>query len=133
MGDDGFEDLRRIAEGYRIPLIASHSLSRAVCAHKRNLTDGQIRAIADSGGLVGVYFVREFIGKKGIFAHIRHIARIGGEDVLAIGTDFDGTENPLYAGADEMPGFFEDMKKAGFCFRVTEKLAYKNVKRILTN
>lgn len=133
LGDDGFEDLRRIAEGYRIPLIASHSLSRAVCAHKRNLTDGQIRAIADSGGLVGVNFVREFIGKKGIFAHIRHIARIGGEDVLAIGTDFDGTENPLYAGADEMPGFFEDMKKAGFCFRVTEKLAYKNVKRILTN
>ena len=133
LGDDGFEDLRRIAEGYRIPLIATHSLSRAVCAHKRNLTDGQIKAIADSGGIVGVNFVREFIGEKGIFAHIRHIARIGGEDVLAIGTDFDGTENPLYAGADEMPGFFEDMKKAGFCFRVTEKLAYKNAKRILTN
>lgn len=130
LGDDGFEDIRKIAKGCRIPFVASHSLSREVCAHKRNLTDGQIKAIADSGGIVGVDFVREFIGSAGIFAHIGHIAAAGGEDVLAIGTDFDGTENPLYAGADEMPRFFDDMKKAGFCFRITEKLAYKNAERL---
>lgn len=130
LGDDGFEEVREIAKSFRIPLVASHSLSREVCEHKRNLTDGQIKAIADSGGLVGVDFVREFIGSAGIFAHIGHIGDIGGEDVLAIGTDFDGTENPLYAGADEMPRFFDDMKKAGFSFRVTEKLAYKNAERL---
>ena len=110
-----------------MPVIASHSLSRAVWRHKRNLTDRQIRRIADTGGLVGVNFVREFLGKKSIFEHIAHIVDTGGEDVIALGTDFDGTENPLYA---EMPRFFEDMKRAGLSPRLTEKIAYGNISRL---
>lgn len=119
-----------MAASFRVPVIASHSLSRAVWRHKRNLTDGQIRRIADTGGLVGVNFVREFLGKKSIFEHIAHIVDTGGEDVIALGTDFDGTENPLYAGAEEMPRFFEDMKRAGLSPRLTEKIAYGNISRL---
>ena len=122
-------ELSEMAASFRVPVIASHSLSRAVWRHKRNLTDGQIRRIADTGGLVGVNFVREFLGKKSIFEHIAHIVDTGGEDVIALGTDFDGTENPLYAGAEEMPRFFEDMKRAGLSPRLTEKIAYGNILR----
>lgn len=130
LSDEGVSELSEIAASFRVPVIASHSLSRAVWRHKRNLTDGQIRRIADTGGLVGVNFVREFLGKRSIFEHIAHIVDTGGEDVIALGTDFDGTENPLYAGAEEMPRFFEDMERAGLSPRLTEKLAYGNISRL---
>lgn len=132
LSDDGFSDLAAAARAFRAPLVASHSLARAVCLHPRNLTDGQIREIASSGGLVGVNFVRAFLGGKGIFAHIAHILNVGGEDVLAIGTDFDGTENPLYASAGEMPRFFGDLAAAGVPFSVIEKLAFRNAERLLS-
>ena len=130
LSDEGVSELSEMAASFRVPVIASHSLSRAVWRHKRNLTDGQIRRIADTGGLVGVNFVREFIGEKGIFAHIRHILNVGGEEILAIGTDFDGTDNPLYAGADEMPRFFDDLAAAGIPFSVAEKLAFRTAERL---
>lgn len=130
LSDEGTEELGKIAADFRLPLIASHSLAREICPHPRNLTDGQIRAIADGGGLIGVNFVREFVGGAGIFAHIRHILKTGGEDVLAIGTDFDGTKDPLYAGADEMPRFFDDLAAAGISFSVAEKLAFRNAERL---
>lgn len=130
LSDEGVSELSEIAASFRVPVIASHSLSRAVWRHKRNLTDGQIRRIADTGGLVGVNFVREFLGKRSIFEHIAHIVDTGGEEVIALGTDFDGTENPLYAGAEEMPRFFEDMERAGLSPRLTEKLAYGNISRL---
>lgn len=130
LSDEGVSELSEMAASFRVPVIASHSLSRAVWRHKRNLTDGQIRRIADTGGLVGVNFVREFLGKKSIFEHIAHIVDTGGEEVIALGTDFDGTENPLYAGAEEMPRFFEDMERAGLSPRLTEKLAYGNISRL---
>ena len=130
LNDEGFSDLAELTKSRFAPLIASHSLARSVCPHSRNLTDEQIRGIADSGGVIGVCFVRDFIGKQGIFAHIRHIGNVGGEDVLAIGSDFDGTEAPIYAGADEMPKFFDDMKKVGFSERLTEKIAYKNIEKL---
>ena len=130
LSDEGVSELSEMAASFRVPVIASHSLSRAVWRHKRNLTDGQIRRIADTGGLVGVNFVREFLGKRSVFEHIAHIVDTGGEEVIALGTDFDGTENPLYAGAEEMPRFFEDMERAGLSPRLTEKLAYGNISRL---
>lgn len=130
LGDDGFRELAEIALSFRAPLIASHSLARSVCPHPRNLTDGQIRAIADGGGVIGVCFVREFIGAAGIFRHIKHILDVGGEEAIAVGTDFDGTENPLYADASEMPRFFADMERAGLSPRLIERLAYKNISRL---
>ena len=130
LSDEGVSELSEMAASFRVPVIASHSLSRAVWRHKRNLTDGQIRRIADTGGLVGVNFVREFLGKRSIFEHIAHIVDTGGEEVIALGTDFDGTENPLYAGAEEMPRFFEDMERAGLSPRRTEKIAYGNISRL---
>lgn len=131
LSDAGASEIFRLARAFRLPACASHSLCRALCPHKRNLTDEAIRRIADLGGVVGVGFVREFIGGAGIFEHLRRLIAVGGEDVAAIGTDFDGTENPLYAGADEMPRFFEEVNRSGFSPRVIEKIAYQNAFRAL--
>lgn len=130
LSDDGFFELADMAKSFGVPLVASHSLARVICPHGRNLTDAQIKTLAGLGGVAGVNFVRRFVGAAGLAAHVKHIVDVGGEDVVAIGTDFDGCEDPLYAGADEMPRFFEDMKRAGLSPRLIEKLALKNVSRI---
>lgn len=130
LSDRGINELFSIAQNHRIPLVASHSLCRSVTAHKRNLSDREIRLIADSGGVIGVNFVREFAGAAGVAAHVKHLLKVGGEDVLAIGSDFDGCESPVYPNAGEIPRFFEDVKKAGLTARMIEKLAFKNAERI---
>lgn len=131
LSDKGAFEAAEIAARYHVPIVASHSLCRAVEPHKRNLRDEEIRAIACTGGAVGVNFVREFAGRAGLGAHVKHLLNTGGEDVLAIGSDFDGTIAPIYRNAGEMPRFFEEMKKAGLTARQIEKLALKNVCRVL--
>lgn len=131
LSDDGIKDVFSIV-GVDLPVIATHSLSREICPHRRNLTDEQIRKVAQTGGLIGVNFEPSFIGEKGIFKHIERIVQVGGEDVIAIGTDFDGISSPIYSGADKMQDFFEDMKKVGFSTRLIEKTFYQNAKRLFS-
>jgi membrane dipeptidase len=77
------------------PLFSSHSGACGVHRHPRNLDDDQIREVARRGGVVGVIFVAAYLG--GSFApleriadHIDHVARVGGEDCVALGSDYDG-------------------------------------------
>jgi len=81
------------------PVIASHSNCYSINPHYRNLTDEQIKAIAESNGYIGVNFYDEFLvqgGKKygasidDIISHIDHIKNIAGVDYIGIGSDFDG-------------------------------------------
>ena len=64
--------------------------------HWRNLDDDQIRAIAKSGGVVGIMFATNFLTHSGkrdasiIVDHLEHLIHVGGEKIAAIGTDFDG-------------------------------------------
>lgn len=82
------------------PFIATHSNSRTICNHRRNLTDEQFNVIKERGGLVGINFVPEFLNDSGkaraddILRHIEHFSSLGGEHCIAIGSDFDGTELP---------------------------------------
>ncbi len=92
MSDAAFYDT---AACFCKPLVASHSNCRAICAHPRNLTDGMIRKIALSGGVVGVNFYPPFLsGQNGgiadVVRHIRHIISVGGAECAAVGSDFDG-------------------------------------------
>lgn len=79
------------------PIICSHSSSRALCDHTRNLTDEQMRALAESGGVAQVCMYGGFLNKKEEDAtvndavrHIMHMIDVMGVDHVGIGSDFDG-------------------------------------------
>lgn len=79
------------------PIICSHSSSRALCDHPRNLTDEQMRALAESGGVAQVCMYGGFLNKKEEDAtvndavrHIMHMIDVMGVDHVGIGSDFDG-------------------------------------------
>ncbi len=74
------------------PVIASHSNSKTLCDHPRNLTDDQARAIAQKGGVIGVNFAGYFLGEErrslaGVVDHIDHFASLIGPECIALGSD----------------------------------------------
>ncbi|WP_235946590.1 dipeptidase [Paenibacillus glycinis] len=80
------------------PVIASHSNSRSLCPHPRNLTDEQIKALLAAGGLIGVTFVPQFVSSRvpaeiaDVLRHVERICEFGGERQLMFGSDFDGID-----------------------------------------
>lgn len=136
LSDGGFWD---VIEHSKEPILASHSNARALCPHPRNLSDEMIRALAEKGGIAGLNLYPYFIHESGkitlddIAEHVAHMYRIGGEDVLSIGTDFDGfdegTSEIVHMG--QMEQLYEAIKKRGFTERQMEKIWYKNALRIM--
>lgn len=132
LSDKGTDEMLK---NRKIPTIASHSNARSVCEVSRNLTDGQIKGIADCGGVIGVNFCKKFLGNGETFdcvlRHIRHLIKVGGEEVISFGSDFDGipTVNGL-EGCEKMPaliGYLAD----GLGSRIAEKLCFENFARVL--
>jgi len=82
------------------PLVISHTGARALTDHPRNTDDATIRAVADKGGVVGVYFMPFLTADShpkaaDVIAHVEHIANIAGEDHVGIGTDNGVLPTPL--------------------------------------
>ena len=133
LSDPGFWDLVRIAEG---PLFASHSNSRAVCPHTRNLTDDQFRAIRDSGGVVGVNLYTVFVGggsMDSLLAHFDHFLDLGGEKTVALGSDWDGgiTGAGGIRGAEDMGLLAEAMARQGYGEALIRDIFWNNLARLL--
>lgn len=82
------------------PVLFSHGNCRALFDHARNLTDDQIKALAQNGGVIGISLVAGFMGRdtatlKTVADHIDHVVQLlGNADHVAYGTDFDGTRTP---------------------------------------
>ena len=94
ISDAGFWDIMKVTQG---PIVASHSNSRAVCNHPRNLTDDMFRAIRDTGGVAGINQFAEFLGEKPtldtICDHIFHFLELDPEGThIALGGDLDGCD-----------------------------------------
>ena len=84
-----------------LPMIATHTGVSGVKPHWRNLDDAQIRTIAESGGVVGVIFASVFLARRGgprgpdcVVEHMEHVARVGGDAAVALGSDYDGAITP---------------------------------------
>lgn len=79
-------------------VVATHSNCYALADHPRNLTDAQIKALIGQRGLMGINFFPPFLTKKknayisDILLHIRHVLSLGGKEILAFGSDFDGID-----------------------------------------
>ena len=94
----GIKTIEDILTVTKNPIIASHSGARALREHTRNLTDNQIRAIANGGGVIGVVFYTSFISSASasnvtidtVIKHIDYIKNLVGIDHIAIGSDYDG-------------------------------------------
>ena len=132
LSDGGAEQILR---GRKIPLVASHSDCAAVCNVPRNLTDDLIKKIAGCGGVVGVNFCKKFLGCGSAFErvldNINHLIKVGGEDIIALGSDFDGIPAcEGLEGCEKMPALLSFLESNGIRGATLEKLAYKNFARV---
>ena len=121
------------------PLMASHSNARAVCAHPRNLTDAQLRLVAESGGLIGLTLHDAFVRAGGgatlddLCRHVEHLLWMGLEDHMAVGTDFDGGETlPALENVGSIPAWQDALVARGIPEAVCDKLFYRNAAEFFT-
>lgn len=118
LSDAGFWD---VLEASKDPIVASHSNSRAVCSHPRNMTDEMIKALAEKGGVMGMNFAPDFVHKtkpsvETLVDHIDHIVDLVGPEHVGLGSDFDGIP-ATPAGledASKMPAITEELVKRGY-------------------
>ena len=120
------------------PLVASHSNAQALCKHPRNLTDEQFTAVKASGGLVGINFFTAFLhdepeqaSMEDILQHTEYFLSLGGEDVLAMGGDMDGSSMPkdLADGLGGVPRLYELFLRHNYSETLLDKLFYGNAAR----
>ena len=133
LSDSGFWDLVRMAKR---PIVASHSNARAVCPHRRNLTDDQFRAIRDLGGVVGLNLYLDFVGQPtmdALAAHVEHFLNLNGEKTVCLGGDLDGCE-ALAAGMTGMqdaPKLYDALKARGYSEALLEDIFWNNLRRLI--
>lgn len=128
-----FYDVAQLAKK---PFVATHSNSRKYCSNKRNLTDEQFRYICKSGGIVGLNFHRYFLKDDGnpdfsdIEKHMEHFLSLGGEDNIALGSDFDGAEMPnCITGVESMADLYEYFLSRNYSEDILRKIFYNNAER----
>lgn len=131
ISDPGFWDIAEMGH----PFYASHSNSRAVCGHKRNLTDDQFKAIVDCGGIAGMNMYSEFVGENAkisdVIKHIDRFLKLGGEKNIAIGADFDGCDSlpEGIAGVQDMYKIYDELIRLGYGKELADDIFYNNAYR----
>lgn len=135
LSDGGFYDVARLSN---VPFTASHSNARALCPHTRNLTDDMVKVLSSKGGVMGINFEREFLGNREISTvedmvnHIKHIKNVGGIDVIAIGSDYDGINQELeIENIGQIDKLISGLQKNGFTEDEIEKILYRNALRVI--
>jgi len=120
MNEETFWDVIEVAEA---PIMASHSNVMGLYSHPRNLTDEQIIAIANTGGIVQQNFYAGYLGPTGdrdlkkLVDHIEYVIDLVGIDHVGLGSDFDGGGMPV------------DLQNASFYYRITEELVERGYKK----
>ena len=139
LNEAGFWDVAGLSDA---PLVATHSNAHAVTPSTRNLTDRQLAAIRDSGGMVGLNYATSFLRRDGrqspemgwedVLAHMDHLLSILGEDHVGLGSDFDGATVPQ--GIGDVVGqqaLLEAFRAHGYGEALVRKIAHENWFRVL--
>ena len=133
LSDRGFWDLMEILDG---PVLASHSNSRTLCPHRRNLTDDMVRALFRAGGFVGINFCVHFLGEcptaETAADHLEHFLSLGGEDCVGLGSDFDGADVPAdLSGAEDVPNLWAALERREYGRELLRQIFYGNLARFI--
>ena len=134
LNEKGFWDVASLSKA---PLIATHSNAHALCASSRNLTDDQIRAIAASGGMIGLNFANGFLRPDGswrndtgldvMLRHLDHLLELAGTDHVGLGSDFEGARIPAAIGdVTGLPLLTDAMAAHGYDAELVTKLCSEN-------
>jgi membrane dipeptidase len=139
MTQQGFWDVAALSDA---PLVATHSNAHALSESTRNVTDRQLDAIRDSGGMVGINFCVGFLREDGapevgtpletIVRHVDYLAERVGIDGVGFGSDFDGAMIPTELGdASGLPRLVDALRRHGYTEPELYKLGYQNWIRVL--
>ena len=139
LNEAGFWDVARHSNA---PLVATHSNVHSITQHSRNLTDKQLRAIADSDGLVGLNFAAAFLREDGkmladvplsqVLKHLDYLLEILGEDRVGLGSDYDGAIMPEELNdLSNLPNLIFAMESHGYDEILIKKLCHENWLRVL--
>ena len=122
------------------PIIATHSNSKSLCSHPRNLNDEQIKALAQNGGLAGITFAGQFLEEdwrnaciESVYKHIDYMLNlIGNDDHIGFGSDFDGISHPPYniQGVQDYKPLIEYLSKY-YSDETINKITHQNVINLL--
>jgi membrane dipeptidase len=139
LNEKGFWDVAALSNA---PLVATHSNAHAISPHSRNLTDKQLAAIRESGGMVGVNYAASFLRPDGkqdkdtpadlIVQHVAYLLEHLGEDGVGLGSDFDGATIPAELGsAAGLQILVEKMRERQFGTALIEKVCFRSWLRVL--
>ena len=132
LNDPGFYQMLDVASR---PFVASHSNARSVCGHPRNLADWQIREMISRRCLIGLNYCIDFLQEDGkpeledLLRHIDHFLELGGEDWLALGSDFDGADLPSFLNSPtQAAGLYSELAER-YGVALCDQLFYGNALR----
>lgn len=136
ISDEGFWDIMKITEA---PILATHSNSRAVHNHSRNLTDDMFRAIRETGGVAGYNTCRDFTGENPdldtVCDHILHFMELDPEGKhIALGGDLDGVETMPdgFDGVQSYPALARHLLNRGLTEQNVMDIFWNNAIRVMT-
>jgi len=134
LNDESFDDLLQISEA---PFIDSHTVCAALCSdYPRAVSDRQMIALAERGGVVGITMVGDFLGNGGgleqFCRHVEYAVSLLGSEHVAIGGDFDGCELPPdLDGVQHLPEIYQRLQRRGMRDQDLEQVQGESVRRLL--
>lgn len=137
ISDEGFWDIMDITQG---PVIATHSNSRAMCEHSRNLTDEMFQAICQTGGVAGINQYAAFLGEKPtldtVCDHVIHFLELDSSGKhIALGGDLDGCDafSEGFEGIQSYPAFADRLLERGLSENMVKDIFWNNAFGVMTS
>ncbi|WP_249870423.1 dipeptidase [Oceanobacillus saliphilus] len=137
MSENTFWDVMEVTEA---PVMATHSAVNKLKNHQRNLTDEQLRALAENGGVIGIVFYPLFLTDEpeayvtDVVDHIDYAVNLIGINHVAIGSDFDGSDMPIDINdATDLHKITDELVHRGYTNGDIQKLLGNNTLRLLND
>lgn len=137
ISDEGFWNTMDITQG---PVVATHSNSRSIYDHRRNLSDDMFQAICQTGGVAGINLYPEFLGNNATIDtacdHVLHFIEMDPEaNHISLGGDLDGIETLPgdFTGIEDYPKFAERLLQRGLTETMVQNIFWNNAIGVMKN